>query len=164
MKTDEGQWVIAEKGEKQENPDIADVYNTVLKMAKKRAMVDAVLTITAASDIFTQDLEEQNRPELAAPAENKKIEQKAEPEPVKKEADKPTGESLDFSNPPDFDKIAAEHLEAIAKMKSNGQPGQYWKKHEASILSMPTKNRDQVQKALKDRESALKPKAEDQAA
>ena len=35
----------------------ADKANTVLKMAKKRALVDAVLTITAASDIFTQDLE-----------------------------------------------------------------------------------------------------------
>jgi hypothetical protein len=35
-----------------------DVRNTVLKMAKKRALVDAVLTCTAASDIFTQDLED----------------------------------------------------------------------------------------------------------
>lgn len=41
-----------------ERSDIADVYNTVLKMAKKRAMVDAVLTVTAASDIFTQDIED----------------------------------------------------------------------------------------------------------
>lgn len=43
---------------KVENPDIADTYNTVLKMAKKRAIVDATLTATAASDIFTQDIEE----------------------------------------------------------------------------------------------------------
>lgn len=41
-----------------ENPDIADSYNTVLKIAKKRAHVDAVLTATAASDIFAQDLED----------------------------------------------------------------------------------------------------------
>lgn len=41
-----------------ENENIADTFNTVLKMAKKRAMVDAVLTCTAASDIFTQDLED----------------------------------------------------------------------------------------------------------
>jgi len=40
-----------------ENPDIADTYNTVLKMAKKRSHTDAILTATAASDIFTQDLE-----------------------------------------------------------------------------------------------------------
>jgi hypothetical protein len=41
-----------------ENPDIADVFNTVLKIGKKRAMVDAVLTATAASDLFTQDMED----------------------------------------------------------------------------------------------------------
>jgi len=41
-----------------ENPDIADCYNTVLKISKKRAYVDATITATAASDIFTQDLEE----------------------------------------------------------------------------------------------------------
>ena len=51
------QW---ENGQKRrvENPDIADVYNTVLKMAKKRALVDAVKSTTAASDIFTQDVED----------------------------------------------------------------------------------------------------------
>lgn len=41
-----------------ENPDPADLYNTVLKMAKKRAQVDATLTAVGASDILTQDLED----------------------------------------------------------------------------------------------------------
>lgn len=41
-----------------EHDNPADYYNTVLKMAKKRAQVDAVLTATAASDIFTQDIED----------------------------------------------------------------------------------------------------------
>ncbi len=36
----------------------ADVANTVLKMAKKRAQIDFTLTATAASDIFTQDIED----------------------------------------------------------------------------------------------------------
>lgn len=40
------------------NPDLPDSYNTVLKMAAKRSLVDAVLKVTAASDIFTQDLED----------------------------------------------------------------------------------------------------------
>jgi hypothetical protein len=35
-----------------------DADNTVLKMAKKRGLIDAVLTVTAASDIFTQDIED----------------------------------------------------------------------------------------------------------
>ena len=43
---------------KQIRSNIADLRNTVLKMAKKRALVDAVLTATAASDIFSQDLED----------------------------------------------------------------------------------------------------------
>jgi len=38
--------------------DMEDVANTVLKMAKKRAQIDATLTATAASDVFGQDLEE----------------------------------------------------------------------------------------------------------
>jgi hypothetical protein len=36
----------------------ADLANTILKMAKKRALIDAVLTVTAASDCFTQDIED----------------------------------------------------------------------------------------------------------
>ena len=57
-KVDGKGWMIAKGGEKVENDNPADYYNTVLKMAKKRALVDAVLTATAASDIFTQDLED----------------------------------------------------------------------------------------------------------
>ena len=45
-------------GEKIEHPNIADTLNTVLKICKKRAFVDAVITATAASDLFTQDLED----------------------------------------------------------------------------------------------------------
>ena len=59
-KVDGQGWMIAKGGEKVETDNPADHYNTVLKMAKKRALVDAVLTTTAASDIFTQDLEELN--------------------------------------------------------------------------------------------------------
>jgi hypothetical protein len=53
-----GVWMVCEVGEKMDNPDIADVYNTVLKMAKKRAYVDGILSATGASDIFTQDIED----------------------------------------------------------------------------------------------------------
>jgi len=43
---------------KQIRMEIADVANTVLKMAKKRALIDGVLTATGASDIFAQDLDD----------------------------------------------------------------------------------------------------------
>jgi hypothetical protein len=43
---------------KQVRTEIADVANTILKMACKRAQVAMILNVTAASDIFHQDLEE----------------------------------------------------------------------------------------------------------
>ena len=43
---------------KQIRAESADQANTVLKIAKKRAMIDLCLTATAASDLFTQDLED----------------------------------------------------------------------------------------------------------
>ncbi len=51
----DGKWFIFHKVE-HDNP--ADYYNTCLKMAEKRSKVCAVLNVTAASDIFTQDIEE----------------------------------------------------------------------------------------------------------
>lgn len=47
---------VEQKKQVRTNP--SDVANTILKMAKKRAQVDAVITVTAASDIFTQDIED----------------------------------------------------------------------------------------------------------
>jgi hypothetical protein len=43
---------------RQVRADMEDVANTVLKMAKKRAQIDATLTCTAASDMFSQDIED----------------------------------------------------------------------------------------------------------
>jgi len=65
-KNDTGKWMIAIAGEKVEHDNPADYYNTCLKMAKKRALVDACLTVTAASDIFTQDVEEMDFNERGA--------------------------------------------------------------------------------------------------
>jgi hypothetical protein len=36
----------------------ADVYNNCLKIAKKRALVDGILTVTGSSGLLTQDIEE----------------------------------------------------------------------------------------------------------
>jgi hypothetical protein len=40
--------------------DSFSVVNTIIKMAKKRALIDAVLSATRSSGIFTQDIEEMN--------------------------------------------------------------------------------------------------------
>jgi hypothetical protein len=92
----DGMWQICEIGEKMENPDIADTYNTVLKMAKKRAYVDGILSATGASDIFTQDIEDfpegtLNNP--AAPVANTKPETEA-PQSKKEEASKPAAPAV----------------------------------------------------------------------
>ena len=75
-----------------DNPDIADMYNTVLKMGKKRAFVDAVRTATAASDVFAQDLEDlpiahepaQVQPAQAQPTETRpparRVENESQPQ------------------------------------------------------------------------------------
>ena len=61
---DQDSAIISQSVGRVENPDIAETYNTVLKMAKKRALIDATLTTTAASDIFTQDLDDYTPPEM----------------------------------------------------------------------------------------------------
>lgn len=43
---------------KQVRTEPADMANTILKMAKKRAQVDMTLTVTGASDCFDQDIED----------------------------------------------------------------------------------------------------------
>ena len=72
MKKVGGQWEWVRYRGREEIEDVADTYNTVLKMAKKRAHVDACLTVFAASDIFTQDIEDATSivPEDNAPPEN----------------------------------------------------------------------------------------------
>lgn len=50
---------------KQVRQNPADIANTVLKMAKKRAMVDLCLTATACSDIFVQDLDDPDTAETS---------------------------------------------------------------------------------------------------
>ena len=51
-------WDRYGKETKQVRTNPADLANTVLKMAKKRAQIDLTLTATGASDVFEQDLED----------------------------------------------------------------------------------------------------------
>jgi len=44
------------------NDDIFSQVNTILKMSKKRAMVDAALSAGRLSDLFTQDMEDTRQP------------------------------------------------------------------------------------------------------
>jgi hypothetical protein len=71
----DGQWLIYETVEN-ENPE--DLDNTLVKMACKRALVAATLNATAASDIFTQDLEDMAPPEKGNGDKEKKENPKEE--------------------------------------------------------------------------------------
>lgn len=67
---------LYEYGESQQvrtNP--ADLANTVLKIAKKRAQVDMCLTSLSASDIFTQDVEDMDPAFVASMYEDRQNEQ-----------------------------------------------------------------------------------------
>lgn len=49
-----------------ENDDIATLKNTILKMAKKRAKIDATLSATRSSGVFTQDIgDDEGKPKAA---------------------------------------------------------------------------------------------------
>ena len=105
--TDTNQWEIYEQGEKVENENPADYYNTCLKMAKKRAMVDAVLTVTAASDIFTQDLEEDieaEQPSAQKPKTAKPV-VKAPVKKVNKTSAEPTEAEPTEAEPTEIEKV-----------------------------------------------------------
>jgi hypothetical protein len=56
--TDDDKQITEQPAGRVEHDNPADYYNTCLKIAKKRSQVDGILSATAASDIFTQDLED----------------------------------------------------------------------------------------------------------
>lgn len=132
-----GKWVNGSKV-REENPDIADTWNTVLKIAKKRANVDAVKSTTAASDIFTQDIEDmpqayqapqpKARPqEAAAPPQTKLIDAyKAALTRAKRERGVPVEEAMakvaeTISKQPDqYDE--ADIAAAVAIVEGLGMP------------------------------------------
>jgi len=66
------------KEQMQVRQEPADLANTILKMAKKRSQIDATLTVTGASSMFEQDLEdlpEETRAEMARQRGTKKQQQ-----------------------------------------------------------------------------------------
>jgi hypothetical protein len=124
-------WVKYKDERKTENPDIADVYNTVLKMAKKRALIDAILTVFGASDLFTQDIDEMEPDKSAGQkafdiSEKLKANAKEQEEIWKKYESEKTftpGELYEQyrdkahanGNGDKFDKKADEHLNKLGK-------------------------------------------------
>jgi len=93
-----------------ENPEIADCYNTVLKMSEIRALRHATLGATAASDIFTQEMDQ------GEPEEGKRPAPRPDPTPrpastPSKGSPKPQGEFrvLDEPIPQDYRQNKADY-------------------------------------------------------
>ena len=80
-----------------DNDDIYTLVNTILKMAKKRALVDATLSAGRLSNIFTQDIEDMGLVGKEAPPKAPspiKGETKVEAPPSPKEEDFPKPEAI----------------------------------------------------------------------
>lgn len=127
---DTGKWMIAIAGKKVEHDNPADYYNTILKMAQKRAFNSANIACTAASDIFTVDVEDM--PEVipgAAEMVNKQTGEVVDVTPVEtKPKSQPAPESTD------------DEAEADWKREEAQQAEQAGKGEQASIPEDPPKN------------------------
>lgn len=93
-----------------------DLANTILKMAKKRALIDGILTVTAASDIFTQDLEDAPEGMADAVADTKPPIQ----EPKKQSEQKPEAKAATPATPAN---IAEGFLDDVFSKSGTGKNG-----------------------------------------
>lgn len=110
----------------QTNP--ADKANTALKIAKKRAMVDMVLTVTAASDIFEQDLDEEHlRPaemqDAPSPVEPPKRKSDSQPAP-KPAASQPRQQPRDTKG---GDMTVVGEIKRVTRKEGEGRNGPWTK-------------------------------------
>ena len=99
------------------NPDLLDLDNTILKMASKRAEVDATLSLPGVSGVFTQDIDQY--PDALTDEPRKRVDAEAKAvEPQKSEATAKPSEKEPRLNPK-----AVEAEEAVkAALEANGLP------------------------------------------
>lgn len=113
--------------------EAADLSNTVLKMACKRAMIAMTLNVTAASDIFTQDIED--LPEELRP-------------------DEPYEQQAPVTNPA---AITQDWLAAVAACKTTEEVTAVWQSGVKEVQAAGDKALyDQLKAAVTERGTALK--------
>ena len=98
-------WDIGSRVYRVPNDDAASLVNTLIKMAKKRAYEDAVLTATGMSDRFTQYEEDEEGDETAKPAEP------GAPVPAEQPAAPPGSGEGGASPPSEYDQAVAAFRE-----------------------------------------------------
>ena len=131
------------------NPDLHDVHNTILKMANKRALVAAVLNVTAASDLLTQDLED-------APPQPEKLTETATIIPLVPPVPREEGEGGDLPLEMEGEIAAApldEWLLAIDEAKTAKSLQAVWKGCTAPVL-WPTWSPDEQARLIEAKNTA----------
>jgi hypothetical protein len=125
------------------NDQLADTYNTVLKMAKKRSHVDAVLTATAAGDIFTQDVEDTAPPSEGADAATSAA--GAAVHPSSAAASDPSGGAEEEATKPMIDRLKA----LLGRMEKTEKEidGYFAREYERYSMIRSSWVRDQAEKA-----------------
>jgi hypothetical protein len=106
--------------------DMEDIANTVLKMAKKRAQIDAVLTVTAASDVFAQDVEELVAAGLDLPPDATDFPPAQAPLPadLQRKADAPLARAASTANPSPSHSSTPSGTQAPRSPQPRQQPAQ----------------------------------------
>jgi len=106
-----------------ENEDIYSQVNTILKMAKKRALVDAALSAGRLSDIFTQDMEDIGHTEIK---ERPVQEQKQGTDKSKETVIEPGTDlkALEFKNPGEFYTACLKHFK-LAKSRVDAEIAEF---------------------------------------
>lgn len=109
-------------------------HNTVLKMSNKRALVSAVLNATAASDIFTQDLEEmaENGRAAAGPPDTEPSQApQVQQTPQGQRATKSAPASVSASPPVDAEAVISDRQHRMFWAVAHGHG---WAEHEIRAL------------------------------
>ena len=114
--------------DRSENDNPWEYDNTLLKMAQKRALVAAVLNSTAASDIFTQDVEDL-------------------PSRAPEETPKPDGATRAVGNPPaarpdqgSSGRVAVPQDEPVEGVVADDEKDELLTRMELSLLALNGKN------------------------
>jgi hypothetical protein len=113
--------IVGQEVGKVENDDVCTYANTVLKMAKKRALVDAAIALARCSDIFTQDVEDLHENTTAAndeqPAQQAQPQSQGSTQNAPPANDKISEEERDLAALFDAAKTDTERKAVLEKMK-----------------------------------------------
>lgn len=131
----------------------ADLANTALKMAKKRAQIDLTLTATAASDVFDQDIED-------LPDEYREGMREPQSASGKPHVEQPRGNGQGNNHQPAGTINENQKKLLYVKLKAAGLTEDDLKKHYGieSVTDLPASKMNEALKAIADGE--IKPAAQ----